>query len=149
MTRARLFAIAAGALIIALGVGYVWGSSGRFDAEHALDQTRQQLDLAEARGELLDARVSLYNLNFGEAVTHFEDTNLQSSHDYVYRVRAFNSQGNGNASGSVEVITPQLSTITGASGDDIFISFATATCCRYITTPRRWVGRRIPAHLPR
>ncbi len=72
VTRAKLFAIAAGALIVALGVGYVWGASGRFDAEHALEQTRQQLDLAEARGELLDARVSLYNLNFGEAVTHFE-----------------------------------------------------------------------------
>lgn len=72
MSRVKLAAAGAGALIVALGLGYVWGSSGRFDAEHALDQARQQLDLAEARGEILDARVSLYNLNFGEAVQHFE-----------------------------------------------------------------------------
>ena len=39
----------------------------------ALDDTKQQLDLAEARGHLLDARVSLYNVNFGDASRQFEE----------------------------------------------------------------------------
>jgi hypothetical protein len=61
------------ALVVALGIGYAWGSAGRSPIEDALNQSRLQLDLAEARGHLLDARVSLFNLNFGEASQHFEE----------------------------------------------------------------------------
>lgn len=61
------------AVIVVLGLGYVWGASGRFSLQNALDDTRQQLDLAEARGALLEARVSLYNVNFGDASRHFEE----------------------------------------------------------------------------
>lgn len=61
------------AVIVVLGLGYVWGSSGRTQLQDALDDVRQQLDLAEARGDLLDARVNLYNNNFGEASRHFEE----------------------------------------------------------------------------
>ena len=46
------------AIIVAFGIGYVWGSSGRSPIEQALNQSRQQLDLADVRGHLLDARVS-------------------------------------------------------------------------------------------
>jgi hypothetical protein len=60
------------AILVTLGLGYVWGSSGRIPAERARDAAQQQLDLAEARGELLEARVSLYNVNFGDAARHFE-----------------------------------------------------------------------------
>jgi hypothetical protein len=72
MTRARLALAAVVALIITLGIGYAWGASGRAPLSAALDDTRQQLDIAEARGHLLDARVSLYNVNFGDASRHFE-----------------------------------------------------------------------------
>jgi hypothetical protein len=65
--------IAIGAAIVLLGLGYVWGASGRFTLESALTETRQQLDIAEARGYILDARVSLYNMNFGEAGGRMED----------------------------------------------------------------------------
>jgi hypothetical protein len=61
------------ALIVALGLGYAWGAYGRLAIQGALDDARQQLDLAEARGHLLDARVSLYNMNFGDASRRFED----------------------------------------------------------------------------
>ena len=57
-------------------VGFLWGASGRRTAERALDDTRQQLDLAEARGRILDARVSLYNVNFGEAQRQLEDAKV-------------------------------------------------------------------------
>ena len=64
------------ALVIALailGFGYVWGSSGRSAMQSTLDEARQQLDVAEARGEVLDARVSLYNMNFGDASRRLEE----------------------------------------------------------------------------
>lgn len=67
MTRGKWIMSAVVALIVCLGLAYVWGASGRFALQRTLDETRQQLDLAEARGLILDARVSLYNLNFGEA----------------------------------------------------------------------------------
>jgi hypothetical protein len=61
------------ALIVTLGLGYAWGAYGRSSLQGALDETRQQLDLAEARGHLLDARVSLYNMNFGDASRRLEE----------------------------------------------------------------------------
>jgi hypothetical protein len=61
------------ALIVALGFGFAWGASGRTELRSALDDAKQQLDLAEARGQILEGRVNLYNNNFGEASRHFED----------------------------------------------------------------------------
>jgi hypothetical protein len=72
MTRARWILVAIVALVVTLGIGYIWGASGRFTAANALAETRQQLDLAEARGHLLDARVALYNVNFGQATSELE-----------------------------------------------------------------------------
>ena len=74
MQRAgKLVLIGIAVLIVTLGVGYAWGAYGRVAIQGALDDTRQQLDLAEARGQLLDARVSLYNMNFGDASRRFEE----------------------------------------------------------------------------
>ena len=64
------------AIVVLLGLGYAWGASGRLTIQAALDDTRQQLDLAEARGHLLDARVSLYNMNFGDASRRMEDAKV-------------------------------------------------------------------------
>jgi hypothetical protein len=73
MNRGKLALTALVALIVTLGLGYAWGASGRFSLSNALDESRQLLDLAEARGYLLDARVSLYNVNFGDASRQFEE----------------------------------------------------------------------------
>ena len=73
MTRGRLFQLSLFALIVCLGVGYAWGASGRRVVQTALERAQQQLDLAEARGALLDARVSLYNNNFGDAARRLDD----------------------------------------------------------------------------
>ena len=75
MTRLKLALGVLVALVVALGIGYVWGASGKPALTSALDDTKQQLDLAEARGHLLDARVSLYNVNFGDASRQFEEAN--------------------------------------------------------------------------
>ena len=59
-------------LVVCFGLGFAWGAAGRGEIEAAFDDARQQLDIAEARGHILDARVSLYNNNFGDASGHFE-----------------------------------------------------------------------------
>ena len=71
--RGKLILTAFAALIITLGLGFAWGASGRIALQSSLDEARQQLDLADARARILDARVSLYNNNFGDASRHFED----------------------------------------------------------------------------
>jgi hypothetical protein len=76
MTRERILLSILVALLVCLGLGYAWGSSGRRALEATLTESRQELDLAEARGALLDARVSLYNNNFGDASGRFEDAKV-------------------------------------------------------------------------
>jgi hypothetical protein len=75
----RLVRIALIGLVTALvlvGLGYAWGVSGRSALESSLDETRQHLDIAEARGHVLDARVSLYNMNFGDASRRLEEAKV-------------------------------------------------------------------------
>lgn len=76
MTRSKVVLAVFGALIVCLGLGYAWGASGRFTVQGALDAAQQQLDLAEARGHILEARVSLYNMNFGDASARLEDAKV-------------------------------------------------------------------------
>jgi hypothetical protein len=73
MSVAKKVLIAAAVLVVVLGFGFAWGHAGLSTTQHALDDTKQQLDLAEARGRILEARVSLYNVNFGDAQRQFED----------------------------------------------------------------------------
>ena len=97
MTRTRLVLIAFAALIIAVGIGYAMGGSGRFTLQNALDETRARLDIAEARGHLLEARVSLYNVNFGDASRHFEEAKAP-----LRRVRErYQSVGKNAAAGTI------------------------------------------------
>lgn len=70
----KLAGIAVVVLIVAIGLGFAWGASGRATAQSAVDDLRQQLDLAAARGGILDARVSLYNVNFGDAQRQLEES---------------------------------------------------------------------------
>jgi hypothetical protein len=69
----RLILIGFGVLVVTLALGYFWGSSGRRTIQTTLDDVQQRLDVAEARGLLLEARVNLYNVNFGDASRKFEE----------------------------------------------------------------------------
>lgn len=95
MTRGRMLLTALVTLLVCLGLGYAWGSSGRRTLEATLTESRQQLDLAEARGALLEARVSLYNNNFGDASGRFEDAK-----DPLRRVRQRYQQARENDAAS-------------------------------------------------
>jgi hypothetical protein len=97
MTRSRLVLAAIAVFIITLGLGYAMGGSGRFALQNALDDTRVRLDVAEARGHLLEARVSLYNVNFGDASRHFEEAKAP-----LRRVRErYQNVGKNAAAGSI------------------------------------------------
>ena len=72
--RGKLILTAFAVLLVTLGLGFAWGASGRVALQADLDEARQQLDLSDARARILEARVSLYNNNFGDASRHFEDS---------------------------------------------------------------------------
>ena len=97
ISRIKLAAVAVGVLIVALGLGFAWGASGRVEIETVLEDVRQELDLAEARGSLLEARVSLYNVNFGDASRHFQEAKapLRRAQDRYQRM------GENAAAGSI------------------------------------------------
>jgi hypothetical protein len=97
MTATKWVLAGFAAFVVALGVGYAMGGSGRFTLQNALDDTRGRLDLADARVQLLEARVSLYNVNFGDASRHFEEAKAP-----LRRVRErYQNIGKNAAAGSI------------------------------------------------
>jgi hypothetical protein len=66
------FGIAAG-LGVALLAGWIWGASGRSDMARALQGSELRGELFGARAAVLDARVAIYSVNFGEASGHLEN----------------------------------------------------------------------------
>lgn len=72
----RLVLIGFVAAIVLVGLGYAWGASGRRTVQASLDDTREALDAAEASRQVLEARVSLYNMNFGDASRQLEEAKV-------------------------------------------------------------------------
>jgi hypothetical protein len=71
MTIKRVLGIGV-ALLVALGGGWVWGASGRSDISRALQIAELRVGLLEGRAAVLDARLDIYSVNFGEASRHLE-----------------------------------------------------------------------------
>jgi hypothetical protein len=59
-------------LAVALLAGWIWGRSGRSDMTRALQTSELRGELLGGRAAVLDARVAIYSVNFGEASTHLE-----------------------------------------------------------------------------
>ena len=60
------------ALLVALGAGWAWGAWGRSDISRALRIAEVRDGLLEGRAAVLDARLDVYSVNFGEASRHLE-----------------------------------------------------------------------------
>lgn len=73
MTRILTVSVA---LVVALGVGWLWGSSGRWEAGRTAQEAELRSDLVQARGSALAARVDIYNVNFGDASRHLEEAKV-------------------------------------------------------------------------
>ena len=59
--------------MVALLAGWIWGTSGQSDAARALETAELKSELLGARAAILDARVAIYSVNFGEASGHLEN----------------------------------------------------------------------------
>jgi len=70
---ARLVLGITGGLLVALLAGWIWGTSGQSDATRALETAELNGELLGARAAILDARVAIYSVNFGEASGHLEN----------------------------------------------------------------------------
>ena len=60
-------------LAVALLAGWIWGRSDRSEMARALQTSELRGELLGARAAVLDARVAIYSVNFGEASGHLED----------------------------------------------------------------------------
>ena len=63
-------------LVAGLG-GWLWGISGTRVVDRALQASVLRGALLEARSSVLDARLELYSVNFGDASRHLEDARAQ------------------------------------------------------------------------
>jgi hypothetical protein len=59
-------------LAVALLAGWIWGSSSRSGMARALETSELRGELLGTRAAVLDARVAIYSVNFGEASRHLE-----------------------------------------------------------------------------
>jgi hypothetical protein len=80
---AKLVLGTVGGLLVALLAGWIWGRSGQSDTSHALQTAELRGDLLGARAAVLDARVAIYSVNFGEASGH-----LENAKDFLRRADA-------------------------------------------------------------
>ena len=73
MTKTKLVLGVAVGLAVALLAGWIWGASGRSEVARALQTSELRVELLGARAAILDARMAIYSVNFGEASRHLED----------------------------------------------------------------------------
>lgn len=71
-SRLKLALWVALAIVLAAGLGWLYGWSGGRSASTALETTRLRTSLLQARVQLLDARVNIYSVNFGDASRNLE-----------------------------------------------------------------------------
>lgn len=73
------------AMVIAVVGGWYWGASGRWTAEKSLQTIELRQDLTEGRSALLETRLDIYSVNFGDASTHLEAAraSLQRALDHL------------------------------------------------------------------
>jgi hypothetical protein len=78
------------ALFVALGIGWLWGVSGRSAAQRASNDAQLRSELLDGRMAVLDARLDLYSVNFGNASQHLETAKrlLNQARDRINRAGA-------------------------------------------------------------
>jgi lipopolysaccharide biosynthesis regulator YciM len=101
----KLIGILLLSLIAAAGTGWVAGSSGRSALELDQRRTIMRAEFAEARAQVLDGRVSLYQNNFGDAVQRF-----QRARDLIGRIQSsLRELGQVDQAGRLEIAISHLS----------------------------------------
>ena len=83
-----------------VGAGWLWGASGKSSVELARRALEERLDFSEARRSVLDGRVSLFLVNFGDASRHFEEARSFIEHAQ----RRWRETGQAERAGRLEVV---------------------------------------------
>jgi hypothetical protein len=95
----KLTLIFLAAVLAALAGGWMWGASGKFDVEQMRRALEDRADLAEVRASVLDGRVSVFQLNYGDAAAHFDRARAE-----LQRVQTrLREAGQGERAGQLEV----------------------------------------------
>jgi hypothetical protein len=92
------------AAVVAVGIGWVWGASGREDVEQARRTAELRAGFAEARALLLEARVSLFTMNFGQAGRAFD----QARHLVTALQARLREAGQAERAGRLEIVLGHL-----------------------------------------
>jgi hypothetical protein len=77
MHKTKLVLGALVALIVAAMGGWLWGTLGNRDLSRSLDASLVRNDLLGAYTSVLEARLEIYSINFGEASKHLENARAQ------------------------------------------------------------------------
>lgn len=87
MTKLKLGLWAALALVVVALLGWLYGRSGTSPLRTELESKRLQVQLLESRSHLLDARVSTYMVNFGNASRSLEYAKgpMRGAREYLER----------------------------------------------------------------
>jgi hypothetical protein len=92
------------ALVAAAGAGWLSGASGRSALERERDLFEMRAEFAEARALVLDARVSLFLSNFGDAIQR-----LQQARTFVTRLQTrLREMGQTDQAGRLEIANSNL-----------------------------------------
>lgn len=104
MTTLKLIGAALIALFIAFGSGWVVGRRGQSALEETIVATTLRADGSEARARLLDGRVSLFLINFGDASRQFEQAAVT-----VERLQAaIRERGDAERAGRLTVVLAHI-----------------------------------------
>jgi hypothetical protein len=112
MTQGRKILIGLAIVVVIFGLGYAWGASGRGALRSMAEEAAQGLALAEARGAILEARVSLYNNNFGDA-----SRQLESAKESLRRLRdRYDEAGDRDGAARVDAAVRQVEVAQSQAG---------------------------------
>ena len=96
---------AAVALVVTFGVGWFTGASGRTAAEMTQQQSDLRSALTEARALVLEGRVSLFQINFGDASRQFDQARTT-----VERLQTrLRELGQADRAGRLQIVLAHLS----------------------------------------
>ena len=92
------------AVVLSFGVGWIWGASGRNAAEREAARLQVGQDLVLVRAAILQGRVSLFLINFGDASKQFETARV-TAENVQARLRA---DGDAAGAGKLDAVLASL-----------------------------------------
>jgi hypothetical protein len=108
----KTLGIGVGCVVLAFGLGWYVGASGRAALANEVEQTTLRADAAEVRASIQDARLSLGDSNFGEARRAIQRARLLAQ-----RVEArLRRLGQADRAGGVQAVIARLDDADRLSG---------------------------------